>query len=124
MSDELQRQLAEFLKFLLAQAQDATTWAKAQLPPLVDEKIRFGRVWHSLVVVICLLVAWRAFVFVKFSYRKLAGAPEWVFGIAFGSALTAFMGAIAMHQLHDAALAWAAPRLYVVEWLLSLTTAK
>ena len=139
MSDDLQRQLAELLKFLLAQAQDATLWAKTQIPPLVEERIRFGRAYHSVIIVACVIVAWRVSVYARGFYAEAHGDkvarakrdeydlrewPERPGGIAFVACILGLcaLTVIGSANFHDALLAWVAPRLYIVDWLLSLTT--
>jgi hypothetical protein len=124
MNDELQRQLAEFLKFLLAQAQDATTWAKTQIPPLIEDKIRFGRVWHSIVALVCLGLASQLWRFVRHAWRQIPDDDDWTLGLVAGAFGVAVAVGFALDALRDAVLAWTAPRLYVVEWLVALTKTK
>lgn len=123
MNDNLQRQLAEFLKFLLTQAQDATTWAKTQVPPLVEEKIRFGRVWHSVVVVLCAAAMWLLMKFAKWCWTKLDDNDDW--GAASAAAVIGciVLATVAYDNFHDAVLAWTAPRLYIVQWLIEMVKA-
>jgi hypothetical protein len=122
VSDDLQRQLAEFLKFLLAQAQDATTWAKTQIPPLIEDKIRFGRVWHVIVMLLCIGGARISLFAVRWCWRKIEEADEWIMPMIASAIATAVLVVFAFDNLHDAVLAWLSPRLYIVQWLVELTT--
>lgn len=61
MDPKLTEQLQQMLTGLLASAQDASVWAKGQIPLLVQEKILFGRVWNTGLTILCAVVAVIAF---------------------------------------------------------------
>jgi hypothetical protein len=126
MNDELQHQLAELLKALLAAAQDAKAFAETQIPPLVWEKVWFGRVWHTAVTIGCLLIAWRLTRAVRWCYERADfeknDHPGFYFGAGACSIAIIFLCAGSVSEAHDALLAWVAPRIYIVEWLISITT--
>lgn len=120
MNPDLQKQLAEMLAKLTDVAGDATAFAKAQIPPLVQEKIAFGRVWES-----ALLAALLAALVLVLHIAGRAWRENWT-GDGFGGvmlyALAAGICIGVIGQAHECLLAWIAPRLYIVEWLTSMVT--
>jgi len=118
---ELQKQLAELLRALLANAQDAATWAKAEIPLLVQEKIAFGRAWETTGLVLFLVgvgglaLAWR-----KWNAHQFDDDDDKV-GVAVALTFASIvMGTFTGSQLHDTLLVWFAPRLYILEWLIGM----
>lgn len=127
MNDALQQQLADLLAKLSAVAQDSAAWAAQQIPPLVQEKIAFGRAWETSAFVIIVLAlaplgywTWRGW---RRAYRD-----DFDFDTTFPMSLASipFLGLSlgALVQLHDVMLVWFAPRLYIVEWLMDLVPHK
>ena len=131
MNDELQRQLAELLKMLIASAKDAGAFASQQIPPLVQEKIRFGRAWHTIAAALLAIALWRVFLFTQEQYTKASTTPRKSYEVwpERPGGILSIVGAVAsfgvsialLIHLHQAVEAWVAPRLYIVDWLLSLT---
>jgi len=110
MNEQLQKQLAE----LLAKAQDAAMWAGSQIPPLVQEKIVFGRAWETLCLVLLI-------VGVVISYRITRwGVESDNEASFFGGFAGIAMAGVAIAQTHAVLMVWFAPRLYIVEWLRSM----
>ena len=137
MNDELQRQLAELVKQLVAVANDAGGWARTQIPPLVQEKILYGRIQHSVLVVVCAVVAWRAAIYTQTFYRQACAHreaedgrysssiwPDRPGGLASILCASICVGSVifAVVHLNYAVMAWLTPRLFIVEWLISMTT--
>lgn len=136
MNDDLQKQLADLLAKLMTVAQDGATWAGQQIPPLVQEKILYGRVVHSLYVVLFAIVAWRAAVSARGFFQQACAQraaksksgfdsdiwPDRPGGLAsIACALVTMITAgIALANVQRALLVWLAPRLYIVEWLADL----
>jgi hypothetical protein len=128
MDPELQKQLNEMLKALLANAQDAATWAKAEIPLLVREKIAFGRAWETaqFVVLLGLLAVvwrivyphWKAYDF-KTGRRPSDDTKEMTFTF-FLVAPSVVIGICAYFAAQHMFLVWFAPRLYIVQWLLEM----
>jgi hypothetical protein len=73
VNDELQKQLAALLAKLSDYAGDATKFAADQIPPLVQEKIVYGRVSETLSLVI--FVGSRSSA-VLHAARKRSGLPS------------------------------------------------
>lgn len=127
MDPELQKQLAALLAKLMDVAQQGATWTADQIPPLIQEKITYGRIrepaYLVVWIVVCLCV-WRALPNAlalahespDLSAREVAG------GISTAAlAVLGVVGFIAALMQVDAVLqVWLAPRLYIVEWLSSL----
>lgn len=125
MSDALQQQLTEMFAALLATAQDASAFAKTQVPALVEEKIRLGRVEESgvyaLEILAGILCVWCGLYFWKRSWaftRDGGDFPTIVFNV-----VALFAGVVFFQPPHDFLLVWLAPRLYIVEWLRGLVKA-
>ncbi len=133
MNDELQKQLAAFIQQLLAAANDVDAVARSQIPPLLQEKILYGRLEHSVLGILFAVVTWRAAVLAQQFFREARADkaatgshadfwPERPGGLAsIGAAVVAIGFAVgAVIHLDYAVMAWVSPRLFIVEWLLWL----
>lgn len=127
MDPELQKQLAAMIAKLLDATQNAATWSSAQVPLLVQEKITYGRIEHTLGVVICAAIAYASYHSCQRFFRIAKEASnlsgEEVGGVI--AVLASSIGflvsiAFAIAHLNWALMAWFAPRLFIVEWLSSL----
>lgn len=120
MDPKLTEQLQETLAALLANAQDAAAWTKGQLPALVQEKILFGRINETVQWLLCLVAF---YVTARFCLKAFArfgrdDEPGWLIGGVFaGAGAIVFMFTTAW-QTQQMLMAWFAPRLYIVEWLM------
>lgn len=129
MDPKLSEQLQQTLAALLANAQDAAAWTKGQIPLLVQEKIVFGRVWNTAMLVLCCAIAVVAFRTAKHFYCIADASrdsrydiwPERPGGLlnVIASITCLVATAFAMGFSYDVALVWFAPRLYIVEWLMA-----
>lgn len=136
MNEELQKQLAALLASLMNVASDGAKWAGSQIPPLVQEKILYGRISHTAWAVLFAVVAWQAARVTAMFYRQACAdradraskgfdphiwpdRPGGLPSIGCG-ALVFIASCLAVLNLNDALLAWFAPRLYIVEWLRTL----
>lgn len=119
MNEQLQKQLAEMLSKLTAVAQDAGKFAADQIPPLVQEKIAFGRISETIQLVIVVVLVAAMFRIARRCFR--AAAAEDSDGYMVGGALAAFGTIVfalgAAFQINTTLMVWMAPRLYIVEWL-------
>lgn len=128
MNDELKKQLAAMLAQLSTAAQEGAAWTANQIPPLVREKILYGRISNTMW---CLL----GVIGVILSYRICKRSwPEddddrrydmWIKRKGAGMCITCFIvGALSLCFVlfagDEALEAWFAPRLYIVEWLSGL----
>ena len=119
MNEDLQKQLAEMLAKLMDATQNAATWTADQIPLLVQEKILFGRIWETVLLV--LLVA---FTVLLVKVAGVAWGHQWD-----GDRLSATMLYLAstgaatgcVVQAYFVTLVWFAPRLYILEWLRTFT---
>lgn len=120
MNDELQKQLAILLSGLMNVANDAAKFAGDQIPPLVQEKIVFGRAWETtllalMVALSCVLLYQVRKWFQWASEDEDSPAPILLsifgtFGVLAGVVFS-------IVQCREVLLVWFAPRLYLVEWL-------
>ena len=127
MNPELQKQLADMLAKLTDATTGAVTWASAQIPPLVTEKIALGRAEESL---------WMAFSIALFIGAAICSVMLWrsalsgegmdedtCAAICFGQLVLFALGLLPVYwNLHSFLLVWFAPRLYIVEWLKTMVT--
>lgn len=116
MNEELQKQLAALLSSLMAFGADAKQFAADQIPPLVAEKIAFGRVEDTLFFVVFAVACGFCVRWTVWSVRE-----EHPIGIA-TVLCGAIFGFIAALALHESLMVWFAPRLYIVEWLKGMVT--
>lgn len=124
MDPKLSEQLQQTLAALLANAQDAAAWTKGQLPLLVQEKILFGRINETVQLLIvmgalafCLTLCYRCVLkLIDGEYQEEIG-----YIISIGATGFASIGLFILFatQLDLVMKVWFAPRLYIVEWLMS-----
>lgn len=126
MDPELSKQLQQLLAALLQNTQDAAIWAKAEIPLLVQEKIAFGRAWNTSMLVISTLLLlvcyhgfnrWRAHKFHDSDNKALAC----FFGVVVPAVVASIMFLV---SLRFTLLAWFAPRIYILEWLIDMVRYK
>lgn len=123
MDPKLTEQLQQTLAALLANAQDASAWAKGQVPLLVQEKILFGRINETVQFLLCLGVFVACVVVARRCISALQDDPSDEIGYAIGIAASSLAGCALMFagavQCQMMLMAWFAPRLYIVEWLMA-----
>lgn len=120
MDQELSKQLQQTLSTLLVQTQDAASWAKSQLPVLIQEKIFLGRIEETIQLVLLLVafvVAIKLFLFC-FRCAQDDSYDDWGVGAVLSVIPVAATFILVCLQLHYAVMAWFTPRLYIMEWLL------
>lgn len=127
MDPDLQKQLAEMLAKLTDATQNTATWAGSQIPPLVQEKLTFGRVWETAAFLMCVLSMAVCVWFVRWCWHqeeadRYSDNPAYVIGVALGGIATIVFFIISVAQLENVFMVWLAPRLYIVEWLRSMVT--
>lgn len=123
MDPELQKQLQQLLASLLANAQDAATWAKGEIPLLIKEKIAFGRAWETsmLVIFITALVVMYKWPFQKWrTYNFRETDNKWLAAILFITIPSIVLVLLILVVFNSTLQVWFAPRLYIVEWLFDL----
>jgi hypothetical protein len=124
MTPELQKALAELLAKMMTYADDAVGFAKDQIPPLIQEKIAYGRAWETSVFVVGFIscfILWR-FAMRTWRWEKGGGTNDENRGLP--TVLVSIVSVVAsmatLSQLNSMLLVWFAPRLYIVEWLKSM----
>lgn len=136
MNPDLQKQLADMLAKLTDVAGAASSWAGQQIPPLVQEKIVYGRISSTCWVVLIAVAIWPVAVYTRRFYRQACADraskegyrsdiwPERPGGLAsmLGAVLTVGLTVSFFINLNEALLVWFAPRLYVVEWLRGMVS--
>lgn len=123
MNDELQKQLADMLAKLSAAAEHGATWAGDQIPPLVQEKILLGRIESVITAVLFVGILYIGVRFLQYCHRlqwDVDDHGQIIPATIFGGILIVFGVVGTLINLHVAALAFFAPRLYIVEWLVGL----
>lgn len=124
MDPKLSEQLQQTLAALLANAQDAAAWTKGQVPQLVQEKLLFGRVNEAVQIVLCVAcLYWSVKVFriciAKLNAEDMDEPLGWVLGIGASGLATVVLIVSGCQQVQSCLMVWFAPRLYIVEWLMS-----
>lgn len=120
MSEQLQQQLAEYLKAILTAAQSGANFVTQQAPLVVQEKIAYGRVMETLWfvgVIVCLSpIVWLSIRYFKDAVKASDDGPVFLLNII------GIVGSLAAiwFAAQSAALVWFAPRLYILEWAMSL----
>lgn len=128
MNDQLQKQLADMLASLTQVTKDGAGWVGNQIPPLVHEKILFGRVNEPAQLILVVVFFYVMFRCAKACYKKIREDESyndptgWILGMAgsIGGMLILSIGFC--FQLETTLMVWFAPRLYIVEWLKSMVT--
>lgn len=127
MDPNLTAQLQQLLAAMLSNVQDGATWAKGQIPLLVQEKIAFGRAWELalLVLLLALLIGmWRGAYPAWKTHDFEDEVSSGMVGIFLVALPTLLLIIFSIEQVHDVLLVWFAPRLYIVEWLVGMTKSK
>lgn len=132
MDPELQKQLVQMLKDLSSGVSAATNWTAGQLGPLVQEKILFGRISETALLLIfvasTVALAWLGCVFAWgriMAIKKAKGnisfgdchADGWGFLLVAANVSAIVTFVMSVCQLVETLEVWFAPRLYIVEWL-------
>ncbi len=114
MTPELQKQLAE----MLVKLTDATQWVAGQLPPLVAEKIAFGRVSESVQLALCCISAYLIWLGCVYCHSQLPESDGgWNVGFVFSIVGLVVFAFLIAEQIQNVMMVFFAPRLYIVEWL-------
>lgn len=125
MNEQLQQQLAEYLKAIAGAAKSGTDFVLTQAPLVVQEKVLYGRIVEPLGMLLGLAVlwgGWRLCVAGKPFYAKDDGAFIPLFMLR-GVSMVAG-GIVTVVQANATALVFAAPRLYILEWAMHLVSGK
>jgi hypothetical protein len=125
MNEQLQKELAAWLSKIREGAEAAGSFVLEQAPLVVQEKVMFGRVFHTVETML-LAVAFVALVYGCWKFGNMARRND--FGEAgwFVPAVACTIAGIATfhegvyYALPQALKVWFAPRLYVLEWLTGL----
>lgn len=132
MNDQLQAQIAEYLKAILATAKDGAAFVADQAPLVVQEKIAYGRAYETTFIVLFMLgivvggtlavrAARRLPAYEALSYHEKDGQCFAIFPPLIGGGAMALWGVMGFGMNIGTTLqVWFAPRLYILEWALSL----
>jgi hypothetical protein len=133
MNDQMQQQLASYLKEFVETVKAGGEFALTQAPLIVQEKVLFGRVMSTGLLMVCLVAAIVLIRYARSNYAMAAqakaddGRPYWEFTAYRGGVLAvvcSIAGAAcclaAIGFAHDTVQVWFAPRLYILEWAASL----
>lgn len=131
MNAELQHALAELLTAMLAAAKDGTTWAKGEIPLLIQERLQYALFERAMMLVGALmLVALGRFLYKtgrlvdqRYEYAKAHNQyveDDGAIWKAGACALWGLGGFFTIVAILDIAKVIIAPRVYVVDWLTSM----
>lgn len=119
MSDEAKKALEQFLIALLDGLKNGATWAKEQVPLVLQEKLAFDFAWSAVLFVSAALVAYASYRFVRWVLsdgETLIEHPELVMMMA-PFAYVFLTGGAALKSMLQI---YFAPRLYLLEWAMDL----
>jgi hypothetical protein len=120
MDPALKTQLEQLLAGLLKNTQDAASWAKAELPLLIKEKIAFGRAFDTTILVLSVAACYYLIPRMWRATHKFVDGDTVIFGTAGCGVASVMLVGLTLFTLRNTLLVWFAPRLYIVEWLISL----
>lgn len=123
MNEQLQKELAAWLSQLREATQSGASFAIDQAPKIVQEKIIVGRVEETVFFVALVALTFGLAWFVRHVSRDDYPSEGAIIGSIFagiGMCITAVLSFVAFH---NAAMAWFAPRIYVIEWLVGMVKA-
>lgn len=124
MDPELQKKVTEILDYLLQTTKASVDFAAEQLPLIAWEQVAFARVWYTLLTALAVAaVVWLlkpGLRGIKQLYKRdpdgmlsflatIGYVVAWVFVVPVGFTV-----------MRTAVLAWAAPRVYLLEWAVGL----
>jgi hypothetical protein len=123
MDEQLQKQLAGYLDSIATAAKTGSQFVIEQTPLVVQEKVTYGRAIETFTLAALLL----AIVFCVWVVRVgLRSRDE--YGVTEGGVAAVIAGVIvggiacvsAVVQADAVLMVWVAPRLYILEWAMSL----
>lgn len=126
MNEQLQAQLAEYLKAIATAAQSGAGFVMEQAPLVVQEKIAYGRALETTTFALLLIVAACWYRIARWGIAKAAADkhfdhPGFILSAVFGCAGTAGFTAMACFGvLPTVLMVWFAPRLYILEWAIRM----
>lgn len=126
MDPELQKRLAAILDYLLETTKKGVELAGEQLPLIAWEQVAYARAWHTTIVCISLLIifiALRKWKSVRawdkeHTYAADEGVPTAFYVVA----AIVIPSIVFAFQLNSMLKVWFAPRVYLLEWAVSLAS--
>jgi hypothetical protein len=124
VNEQLQQQLAEYLKAIATTAEKGAGFVIEQAPLVVQEKIAYGRVVETATLVAALAGAVALYRFTRWSWTQAVADdfdnPLYFLGGIVGAVGVTVAAIGSVGQFNAVAMVWFAPRLYILEWALSL----
>lgn len=124
---QLQEQLVAWSEMLRSGAMEAVTFAKAQLPGVLQEVILYNRIYYTFMVVLALLLMTVCWTKAYQSFVIVSGPPvkESVFENAMNKlVLSSFVGLFStlafFGNLDPFLKVWVAPRMFLLEYVMQL----
>lgn len=130
MNEELQKQLAAMLEQIRNGAEQGAGFVLEQAPMVVQEKILFARVSGLCYMALWLFAAVALFWLGQRLIRSSRDEEDYNDSSFYAAmSMFAFVGSaagvlFAVIVGHSTLMSWIAPRLYVVEWAVSLASGK
>lgn len=130
MKDELQAKLVEILTSIQAATGRAADFALEQLPDIAQSYVAYGRAWWTLLAALGIaLTATSATVALRLGWRNTRAVYShgvWTDGRCaaafFGTGATAAGAVLTLVALHQAALVWFAPKVWLLKELAGLVS--
>lgn len=123
MKDELQQKLVEILTSIQTATGKASDFAMAQLPDIAQSYVAYGRVISLLQIAMCVAVVISVWRWTKWTYKQVDDGMDsiaWMPVAIFGTAAVVISGLTFFYSVQSAALAWLAPKVWLLKELSSL----
>jgi hypothetical protein len=123
MNEQLQKQLAEYLAALSATVKSGSDFVLEQAPLLVQEKVVYGRVIETALLIAGVgAVCFAVWVFKKgWTYEADSYMDDTRLMLTIPAVIGGVVATIAtVTQMSAVAMVWFAPRLYILEWVVGM----
>lgn len=115
MNEEVQKQLLEWAK-------SAAVIANEQVPQLAEEYLRWSMYSNAVSTATCFVFTVAAVCLVRLSSKKInQGKDEYIPGVVFGCISGFVFSMIFLDSLHDLIKVIAAPKLYLLDYLVRIS---
>jgi hypothetical protein len=121
MNEKLQQEIAAWLETIRTGAESAGNFVLTQAPLVVQQKVAWGRAFETTWLVIGAIALLALLYYAKRVYAWSSKNSDEGFSIGFLYTCLSFgVFLLTMDQLKLTLQVWLAPRLYIIEWLVSL----
>jgi hypothetical protein len=127
MNPDVQKALLSWLQGIQQLAAQGKDFILTQAPQVVQEKVAWGRAWETIELVIFLAILsfgiWgcrKTFHWAVAKNKGYKDGMQWLvfaFPVCFPTVIIFWM---TMYQLYVTLQVWFAPRLYIIDWIISM----